>query len=123
MSELTLLTVHCRFNGCAPSIVTRIVMAAVDQLAAEVDVDIVLLDALDYPLGEIFDSLDSHGIERVDASIVDGRLSLVIWLETRTDDVLASLDEFGDFSDIVDSFFDVAATTDPPRVELTGMLV
>lgn len=107
------------FEQCDVSLISRAVMAAVDQVAAEEDVEIALLDALDYPLGETFEALRSYGIEAVDVEIGGGVIRLVVGLASPVPDVVWVL---GENFDVVSSFFEVTAKSEPACIELSGSL-
>ena len=113
-------SIRFAFEHCDPSLISRAVMAAVDQVAAEEDVDIALLEALDYPLGETFEALRSYGIESVDIAIGEGVIRLIVGLATPVSDVHHIL---GENIDVVSSFFEVTARPAPACVELSGSLV
>lgn len=117
MSVLT--SVGFVFERCDVSLVSRAVMAAVDQVVAEEDVEIALLEALDYPLGETFEALGSSGIETVDLAIGGGVIRVVVGLATPVSDVGRVL---GEHLDVVSSFFEVTAKSEPACVELSGSL-
>lgn len=112
-------TVRCRFDGCDASIVSRVVMAAVDQLAATADADIALLDALDYPLGETLAALDPNGVNAVDVEVVDDRLQLAVHLAQPPPESELPL---GDAKGVIESFFDIEYPIGRSTVSIHGSL-
>ena len=111
--------VSCTFESCEPSVVERVVGAAVDQLCAENDIDIALLDALEHPLGESLSALAPFGIARVDIEVTSSTLRLDVHLESDIADPVASL---GDTAEVVLSFFDLKPLDRSREISLLGSL-
>lgn len=111
--------VRCDFDACDTSMMLRVVMAVVDQLCADADTDLQMLESLDVPLEDAIDALSSRQIESATVALRDG--SLVIEFGLRTGDHLMDTSLFGESSELVESFFDVRGSDDPPRVRLTAM--
>lgn len=111
--------VNCTFDSCTPSIVSRVVVAAIDQLSAAEDVDIVVLDAIGHPVAVSVEALHGHGIEHVAVALVGGVLEITFGLTQVVADTASVL---GEGNELVSAFFDVATSTDPARVRLTGSM-
>lgn len=110
---------RCSFDGCSESIISRVVLALVDQLCADADVDIALLDALEFPLGETLSALHGYGVVAVDVRIAANDLQVEIQLATAVPEPDAML---GDAAEAVRSFFDVRAAHDASHVSIVGTL-
>ena len=107
----------CKFNRCSESIVGRVVMALVDQLCADADIDIALLDALEYPLGESVAALHRFEIRSATVHVESDELTVDIELAEPVPAVEVLL---GDAGVVVESFFEVRRTADALGVALIG---
>lgn len=112
--------VRCDFDACGTSMVFRVVMAVVDQLCADADTDLQILEALDVPLEDALDALAPRGIEFAAVALNDDVLVIDVGLSVG--DHLMDTSLFGESSEMVESFFDVRGSDAPPRVRLTAML-
>jgi len=108
------------FGSCEKSIVSRSVMAAVDQLCAATDVPVSLLDALEVPLSESLSALYPLGIHDAKVWVADGRLSVRIGVATASGDT--SIDMFGEADALIRSFFDEIERPSDTCIELTASL-
>ena len=113
------LSSACTFSGCTESIIHRTVLATVDQLSAHADVSIALLEALDFPLEEILTAVVPFGIERVEMTVAEHRLSIAISLDAPIEAFDRPL---GGSSGVVASFFDVRVSDDARELTLVGDL-
>ncbi len=109
----------CRFDRCSESIISRVVLALVDQLCADADIDITLLDALDYPLGETLAALHEFDVLGVTVGVSGGELHVDIELSRA---VSNPFDLLGDATASVASFFDIRSSADSSIVALVGDL-
>jgi len=110
--------VRCRFDNCSSLTIARIVVAVVDQVAAEADADMALLEALDDPISVGFEALERTDIDTVEVSVVDDSLLIDIDI---TRDIADIESVFGNATDDVDTFFDIVLVR-PDVVRLTGPL-
>jgi len=113
-------TVRCDFDRCDSSMIFRVLLAVVDQLCADIDTDLAMLESLDVPLAEAIDALHPRGVEEASVSASVER----IVIDLRLRDGVGFLDTapFGDAGEIVESFFDIDVFEVPPSVRLTAML-
>ena len=111
--------VRCSFDGCDASIVDRVVLALVDQMCAEVDIDIALLDALEFPLGECLVALHEFDVRSVTVRLDGQILHTEIELAHPLPDGGLQL---GESTDVVESFFEVRPSSDTASVSLVGRL-
>ncbi len=103
------------FGECDEGLIARAVMAGIDQLCAEADTDIDVLDAVEFPIQETFAILCEYGVDAVEIGI-DGTSQLSVEVRLRS----IPRRHLGDFNDVVEAFFDVVVETSPPRVALVG---
>lgn len=96
--------VRCRFEDCGPDLIVRVALAVVDQVAAAVDADIGVLEALDYPLTDGIEALSDHGVTMIEVSESDGVLRVDVHVDRAPRDVE---DAFGTASEAVETFFGV----------------
>ena len=109
----------CSFESCEPSIVERVVVAAVDQLCAQSDIDIALLEALEHPLGESLAALSAFEITRVDIEVDAMVLRVTVHVESDVPEPGVAL---GDAAVDVESFFEVRSIDDGRGLTLSGSL-
>lgn len=109
----------CSFESCEASVIEQVVLATVDQLCAQHDVDIALLDALEYPLGEGIAALAPFGIARVGVDIDGSDLRIVVALDSEVTNLISAL---GDEADIVLCFFDRSRLHGTRELALVGRL-
>jgi hypothetical protein len=110
--------VRCDFEGCATSMIFRVVLAVVDQLGAAADVDLVTLESLDVPLDECISALATHHVEAASVSLTGDRLVIDFWLSSMDEPLDPGF--LGDGGELVESFFEVESSQDPPTVRLTA---
>jgi len=118
------MSTDCRvsftFDSCEESIITRSVLAAVDQLCAATDVEVSLLDALEVPIAEFFSVIYPFGIGDAEVSVDDGRLGVHVGAESdlgeSTDDVL------GEAADLIQPFFDEIEQPSSTCIRMTASL-
>ncbi|MGA9277028.1 hypothetical protein [Ilumatobacter sp.] len=113
--------VRCDFDGCDSSMIFRVLLAVVDQLCADGDVDLAALESLDIPLEDCIDALHHRGVQ---AAVVTSRGNLLV-IELRLETGAGLADDgasLGDVSEIVESFFDVTISKDPASVRLAARL-
>lgn len=113
-------SVRCDFDECGTSMTFRIVLAVVDQLCADADTDFTLLESLDLPLEDSIEELAPRSIEAASVTLSDDVLT--IEFDLRFGDGLMDTLPFGDSGEVVESFFAVHVSDDPPRVRLTATL-
>lgn len=113
-------TARCEFTALGAAMVHRLTTALVDQLSAQVDVDIGILDAIEHPLAEAVEALSRCGdIQAVDVSLSrELHLMLDFSCSSELPDTSALL---GDSGNLVSSFFDLT-TTGPGHLRLSGPL-
>ena len=117
--EAARLSVSCDFRNCDTSIVGRVLVATVDQLCADGDVAIDVLESIEFPLLEMVDALHEHVVSSVVVTFDGDRLGI----RCRVDrPVVDAVDLLGASDDVIGSFFDVAVPDDPYTVVLTGSL-
>lgn len=112
-------TASCSFEDCSSSMIARVVTALVDQLCADADIDIALLDALDYPLGETLSALHRFGVAGATVTVSLDELYVEIELSNAVSDAVEFL---GTVDAVVGSFFDVMTADEAARVTLVGNL-
>lgn len=110
--------VRCDFDGCATSMIFRVVLAVVDQLGAAADVDLGTLESFDVPLDECISALATHQVEAAFVTLTGDRL--VIDFRLRVADGALDSGFLGDGGEVVESFFEVESSQDPPNVRLTA---
>lgn|GEM_PF-2470781 len=120
MIETATPSVAFTFGACDPSVVIRSVVAAVDHLCGDADVNIGLLDALEVPLAETLLALYPAGIIRTEVAIEDDTLVVGIWCRDALTVEPAEL--LGVERELVESFFVVEHTGESNSVALTGSL-
>ncbi|WP_040495053.1 hypothetical protein [Ilumatobacter nonamiensis] len=110
--------VRCDFDGCESSMMFRVVLAVVDQLGAEADLDLAILESLDVPLEDCIAALSPRQIEEVTVRM-DGE---VLDVELRLQDAEGILDAapLGEVTELVESFFDVTFAEQAPHVHLSA---
>lgn len=109
--------VRCDFDGCDSSMMFRVVLAVVDQLGADADIDLAVLESLDVPLEDCISALTPRGVEAASVRMGDESLTIEMWL-VAVDDILDTA-PLGDVTELVESFFDVTFADRPPHVRLT----
>lgn len=109
--------VRCDFDGCDSSMTFRVVLAVVDQLGADADIDLTILESLDLPLEDCIAALAPRGIETASVWMGDDVLTIEIQLQA-VDDILDTA-PLGDMTDVVEAFFDVTFANRPPHARLT----
>lgn len=112
-------TVSCGFRNCEPSIASRVVVAIVDQLCAESDVGLDVLESLEFPLHEVVGALTNHALSSVTVSVEADTLTVRLGVARSITDEPHLL---GDCDDVVRSFFAVEVSEDSSTVALTGSL-
>lgn len=94
----------------------RVLLAVVDQLCADTDADLSLLESLAIPLEDSVDALTPREIDAASVTLHDD--VLVVDFHLRRGDGLLDTAPFGETSEVVESFFDVHVSDDPPLVRL-----
>lgn len=111
---------RCEFTALDAVTVYRLTTALIDQLSAQVDVDIDVLDALEFPLAEVVEALARwSAIEAVDVTLGDDTHLVVDF--TCSGDLPAAPVLLGESRHVVTSFFDLSES-DSGRLRLAGSL-
>lgn len=113
--------VRFTFGTEDPSLVVRAVVAAIDQLCAQAEVDIALLESLELPIGETVVALVHRPIVAAGVGVADGRLAIDLEVASTASEPWP--DGFlGESGDLVASFFDITTSSAPPVLRLSGAL-
>ena len=97
--------VRLRFDGASAACTVEVAIAVFDQIAASMDADVAVLDALGDLLGDAVACAHRHGLRSIEVRPDDGRVIVDLGLGREAESELAV---FGDAIDDISTLFHVS---------------